>query len=167
MFFCNVENEDLTPMKFVVDCMLGKLAKWLKILGFDVLFFNRIEDDELLQLAEREKRILLTRDTGLMQRSSQVQALFIDNEDWRKQLKQVMDAFELKEQINPNSRCIECNRALKKIPKAQAKNLVTLFVYETTQDFALCPLCGRVYWKGTHQQGMDFTIEELLDNELE
>lgn len=154
-------------MKFAVDCMLGKLAKWLKILGFDTLFFSRIEDDELLRIAEQDERVLLTRDTGLIQRASHIQALFIESEDWRKQMDQVLDSFELREQTQPYSRCIECNQTLKKISKDQAKNLVTPFVYETAEGFALCPFCSRVYWKGTHQQDMEFTIEELLDNELE
>lgn len=154
-------------MRFVVDCMLGKLAKWLKIMGFDAVFFNRIEDDELLGVAENENRVLLTRDTGLMERSSHLKALFIEHEDWRKQLAQVVSVFNLRKQCEPYSRCIECNRALKKIPKEKARNLVTPFVYDTVQEFALCPQCGRVYWKGTHHLDMDFTIEELLDNGLE
>jgi uncharacterized protein with PIN domain len=147
--------------------MLGKLAKWLKILGFDTLFYSRIEDDELLKVAEKDARVLLTRDTGLMERSSHIESLFIQHEDWRKQLVQVLDNFDLRSQVKPYSRCIECNQALKKISREKARNLVTPFVYDTALGFALCPECGRAYWKGTHHQDMDFTIEELLDNGVE
>jgi uncharacterized protein with PIN domain len=154
-------------MKFAVDCMLGKLAKWLKILGFDTLFFSRIEDDKLLRVAEQDERVLLTRDTGLYQRASHIQALFIESEDWRKQMDQVLDTFELRKKTRPYSRCIECNQTLKKISKDKAKNLVTPFIYETAEGFALCPLCSRIFWKGTHQQDMEFTIEELMDNKIE
>ncbi|GAG50226.1 unnamed protein product, partial [marine sediment metagenome] len=69
-------------MKFIVDCMLGKLAKWLKILGFDALFFSKIEDSELLVLAQKERRILLTRDNGLIEKCRDVRNLFIESEDW-------------------------------------------------------------------------------------
>jgi len=164
-----VEYEDLTPMKFAVDCMLGKLAKWLKILGFDSQFFSYIEDDDLLKVAAQEERVLLTRDTGLIQYAAKtdVQALFIDHEDWRKQLTQVLDAFILRDKIKPYSRCVECNQALKKISRDKAKNLVTPFVLETASGFALCPLCHRAYWQGTHHQEMDSMIEQLLENELE
>ena len=156
-------------MKFVVDCMLGKLAKWLKILGFDSRFFSRIEDEELLSVAAQEERVLLTRDNGLMQRAAKadVQALFVEHEDWRQQLTQVLDAFELRDKIRPYSRCVECNQALKKISRDKAKNLVTPFVLETASGFALCPQCHRAYWQGTHHQEMEYTIEQLLENEIE
>lgn len=149
-------------MKFVVDCMLGKLAKWLKILGFDTQFFSKVEDDKLISLAEEENRILLTRDNGLLEKSKNIRTLFIESEDWRAQLVQVLDAFNLRVKARPYSLCIECNTRLKELPKAKAKNMVSDFIYETAQDFALCPDCGRVYWQGTHHTDMALKIEELL-----
>jgi uncharacterized protein with PIN domain len=149
-------------MKFIVDCMLGKLAKWLKILGFDALFFNKIEDDDLLSRARKEKRILLTRDTGLIEKAKDVETLFLESEEWRDQVKQVLDKFSLWERVNPHTRCIDCNVKLKDLPKKNAKNLVTPFVYKHADSFALCPGCGRVFWRGTHFKDMEFKIEELL-----
>jgi uncharacterized protein with PIN domain len=149
-------------MKFIVDCMLGKLAKWLKILGFDALFFNKIEDDDLLSRARKEKRILLTRDTGLIEKAKDVETLFLESEEWRDQVKHVLDKFSLWERINPHTRCIDCNVRLKDLPKKNAKNLVTPFVYKKADSFALCPGCGRVFWRGTHFKDMEFKIEELL-----
>jgi len=149
-------------MKFIVDCMLGKLAKWLKILGFDATFFSKIEDPELLDLAQREKRTLLTRDTGLIEKAKKIDTLFIESEDWNDQVEQVLNAFDLWKNIAPYSRCIECNAVLKDLPKSRARNLVTPFVYEQADSFALCPGCGRVFWKGTHHQDMEFKIEEIL-----
>jgi len=142
--------------------MLGKLAKWLKILGFDATFFSKIEDPELLDLAQKEKRILLTRDTGLIEKAKKVDTLFIESEDWNDQVEQVLNAFDLWKNIAPYSRCIECNAVLKDLPKSRARNLVTPFVYEQADSFALCPGCGRVFWKGTHHQDMEFKIEEIL-----
>ena len=149
-------------MKFAVDCMLGKLAKWLKILGFDAIFFSKIEDEELMAIAEKESRILLTRDTGMIDRARDLATLFIDSEDWREQVKQVLDHFDLWADVRPNSRCIECNYPLKEISKSRAKNLITPFVFKTANSFALCPECERVFWRGTHLKDMEFKISELL-----
>jgi len=144
--------------------MLGKLAKWLKILGFDAIFFSKIEDEELMAIAQREERILLTRDTGILERAKNVETLFIDSQNWREQVKQVLDRFDLWEDVKPNSRCIECNTPLIKISKARARNLVTPFVYKIANTFALCPECDRVFWRGTHLKDMEIKISELLKN---
>ncbi len=149
-------------MEFIVDCMLGKLAKWLKILGFDAVFFSKIEDSELLSQAKKEKRILLTRDNGLIEKSRDIRTLFIESEDWNRQIEQVLDEFKLWPVIQPYSRCIECNAELKDLPKNRARNLVTPFVYEKVDAFSICPSCGRVFWKGTHHQDMEVKLEEIL-----
>ncbi len=152
-------------MKFAVDCMLGKLAKWLKILGFDVCFFSRIEDDDLLEIAKKEKRILLTRDTGLFERAPSKERLFITSEKWQDQVHQVLDDLKLWGKVLPYSRCIECNVPLKNLPKKRAKNLVTPFVYENARSFSLCPQCDRVYWKGSHHKDMGSKVDEILKME--
>lgn len=149
-------------MKFIVDCMLGKLAKWLKILGFDVVYFSKIEDSDLLALARAEGRILLSRDNALIEKSRDIETLFIESEDWNTQVEQVLNEFKLWQVVRPYSRCIECNVELKDLPKGRAKNLVAPFVYKQADSFALCPQCGRVFWKGTHHQDMEFKIEEIL-----
>ena len=149
-------------MKFAVDCMLGKLAKWLKILGFDAVFFNKIEDEDLMAVAQKEGRILVTRDTGLIERTRKMHAFFINSENWKEQVQEVMNHFDLWDHVKPNSRCLECNRPLKELSKAKAKNLVTPFVYKTADTFALCPDCGRVFWRGTHLKDMESRINALL-----
>lgn len=142
--------------------MLGKLAKWLKILGFDVTYFKKIEDSELLHLAEEEGRILLTRDGHLIEKAKELRSLFIESESWREQVEQVLGHFNLWSKVQPHSRCIDCNVALKNLPKKRAKNLVSSFVFEHSTTFALCPRCGRVFWKGTHFHDMEFKIEDIL-----
>jgi hypothetical protein len=152
-------------MKFAVDCMLGKLARWLRALGFDALFFRSIDDDELLGLSQREGRVLLTRDTELCSRAVEGQALFIRSEDWRAQVRQVLDACDLRDLIAPYTRCLECNSPLKTISGSEARNLVAPFVYESSSGFSLCTGCGRVFWKGTHQNDMEDTIADILKKE--
>lgn len=149
-------------MKFIVDCMLGKLAKWLKILGFDALFFSRIEDDELLSIAAREGRILLTKDTGLIQKAKGTETLFLKSEEWPDQVRQVLEHFDLRDKVRPHTRCIDCNTKLKNLPKKNAENLVSSFVFERADSFALCPDCGRVFWRGTHFKDMENKIQDLL-----
>ena len=142
--------------------MLGKLAKWLKILGFDTLFFSKIEDDELLSIAMREDRVLLTKDTGLIQKAGNVKTLFLESEEWQDQVQQVLEHFDLRQNVHPHTRCIDCNVTLKNLPKKNAKNLVSSFVFERADSFALCPSCGRVFWRGTHFKDMEIKIQELL-----
>jgi uncharacterized protein with PIN domain len=150
-------------MSFVADCMLGKLARWLRALGFDVRYASKTEDDELLNIARREGRTLLTRDIQLFERATAVPALRITSEKWDEQVIQVLSAFDLKNKVNPFSRCLECNRMLKPLAKEKARNLVAPFVLEHAQAFALCPDCGRVFWKGTHFNDMHSRIDAILN----
>jgi uncharacterized protein with PIN domain len=150
-------------MKFVVDGMLGKLAKWLKILGFDVSYSPLADDDTLLRVARSEGRTLLSRDRSLLGRTRGLKALLIGSERWEEQVRQVLDHFGLRDEAQPYSRCLECNVRLKPLPKSQASNLVAPFVLEHGTSFALCPRCGRVYWKGTHFEAMEAKLAKLLN----
>ncbi len=149
-------------MKFVVDCMLGKLAKWLKILGFDVVYDNKANDSELLNLARKQGRILLTRDLLLLEGAKDIAGLFIESEKWQEQVEQVIRELGLRHKAKPYSRCIQCNVELKNLPKKRAKNLVAPFIFEHAASFAVCPSCGRVFWQGTHFEDMEFKIEKIL-----
>lgn len=149
-------------MKFVVDCMLGKLAKWLRILGFDTVYLNKSEDQELLRLARLEKRVLLTKDHELLRAAEGWPRLLIESDAWSEQLGQVLDAFKLRGRSRPHSRCLRCNVELKKIPKRLARNLVAPFVFEKSRSFAICPSCGRVFWPGSHFEDMDLKIERIF-----
>jgi uncharacterized protein with PIN domain len=151
-------------MRFIVDCMLGKLARWLKVLGFDVLFFPRIDDGELLAIAQKENRTLLSRDTALVQKANGVKSLLVSSEKWNKQVREVLDKFDLWGKVSPYTRCLECNSPLRVISREAARKLVPPFVCEHASRFSLCPCCGRVYWQGTHYKDMKDKIEEILKN---
>ncbi|HUM35188.1 MAG TPA: Mut7-C RNAse domain-containing protein [Candidatus Saccharicenans sp.] len=145
---------------FIADCMVGKLARWLRLLGFDVSYYSKIEDAKLIELAANENRIILTRDHELINKIKKIESLrdkflLIESERWEEQVEQVLDHFKLRDKIKPNSRCLDCNAELKSLSKDRARNLVPPFVYEQSSSFALCPVCGRIFWKGTHFRDME------------
>ncbi len=150
-------------MTFVADCMLGRLAKWLRILGFDVLYFSKAEDPALVEIARREGRVLLTRDTGLIERTAKrSDRLFVRSDDWEDQVVQVLDEYGLWDAVRPNTRCLACNLPLKALSRERARNLVTPYVGERASAFAVCPGCERVFWQGTHAGDMEKKIGRLL-----
>ena len=133
---------------FVADVMVGRLARWLRILGFDVLYSNRFADDALIALA-RSGRILLTRDIPLAARLPEDKVVVIQHDHYEQQIRQVLRRFpDLP--VRVLSRCLECNELLRQVDRETIFERVPPYVYLTQQDFAVCPSCGRVFWKGTH-----------------
>ena len=150
-------------MTFVVDGMLGKLAKWLKILGFDA-FFLPDDDDRILATARHEGRTILSGDREFIRRAGRHPALLIESTIWPDQVRQVLTRFDLYGDARPFTRCLECNVPLEPLSRAAAVQIVPPHVLEKSAAFSLCPGCGRVYWAGTHQAEMERTIRDLLCN---
>lgn len=149
---------------FFADSMLGSLARWMRALGYDVAYENTIGDRELIERAEAEGRVILTRDVLLMQRrKARSRSLFIIGDDLGGQLRQVAEAFPLERERLFLSRCIRCNLRLDEVEKPFVKGRVAPYVYETHERFSLCPGCGRVYWAGTHATRMAEALKRLLD----
>jgi uncharacterized protein with PIN domain len=148
---------------FVADCMLGRLAKWLRVLGCDLRYFPKAEDRDLAAIARRDGRILLTRDTGLIERTARrPNRLFVRSDAWEDQVVQVLDEFGLWDEVRPNTRCVACNVSLKPLSRERARNLVTPYVGEHAAAFAICPGCERVFWQGTHYGDMERKIGRIL-----
>lgn len=149
----------LIIMKFIADAMLGKLAKWLRILGCDVLYFPGIYDEELIEIAVKEKRIILTRDTLLIKRKkARSISFFVEDNDYKKQLQQVIRAFSLDKEKYVLTRCIVCNHTLSYRDKKDVKDKVPSYVYQTQHSFGFCPYCCKIYWPATHK---DKIIDKL------
>lgn len=166
-------------MRFIADSMLGRLARWLRLLGYDTLYYPEIEDRILLKIAREENRILLTRDTRLIKvrelqqnteesrekRVERIQTkyfLLIENNPFD-QLKTVITAFNLKD-FSVMNRCAVCNAALDSITKEEVKNLVPEYVYHASDIFKQCSNCGKLYWKGTHPEKFRKKLSEILQN---
>ncbi len=141
-------------MKFIADVMLGSLAKRMRLLGFDVLYDNTLSDNDLLQHALEEGRIILTRDTGLAARPFAKNHLLIESDRVDDQVRQVIGAFSL----SPTAaltRCSVCNEPLQPLTKDEARDRVPAYVYLQARRFYHCGKCNRTYWKGTHVRNME------------
>ncbi len=137
--------------------MLGTLSKWLRILGYDTLFFTYARDDFLIKLSEKEERILLTKDRKLAEECDN--AYLVKSETLKKQLHEVIKAFSLKKQHK--SRCAVCNGELKQVEKESIKGNVPFYVYQTHNVFFKCSNCGKIYWKGTHSESIEEFIQTV------
>ena len=147
--------------RFVADVMLGRLAKWLRIAGFDVLYSNRISDDELVEIFNREARILLSRDTRLLVRKSVRHFVFLESQNLPDQLKQVLDFAGSSIRSAILTRCLCCNEELIEAPQEGMCSVVPGYVYRTQSQFKSCPRCNRIFWAGTHRSSIVRTLEEI------
>ncbi len=147
-------------MKFIADVMLGKLARQLRLLGFDVLYDRTFADNEIIRISLEEGRMILTRDTALVKRPLAASHVFITDNDVRRQILQVLDSLVLEEIPHPLTRCSECNEPLAAISRTEAKDLVPAYVYENNEEFLACLKCGRIYWKGTHTRRMALPLKK-------
>ena len=149
-------------MKFIADEMLGRLAKWLRICGFDTAYFMHVRDSELLRLSILEKRVLLTRDTLLIKRRGIKNFLFISYDQPFEQIKQVVRELKIPYPVEPFSRCIMCNDLLETYTKEDACRTVPEYVCQTQDVFGQCPTCNKIYWKGTHYERMEKILSKLF-----
>lgn len=133
-------------MKFLADDMLGTLARWLRILGYNTSY-PRAKDDEMIEIAEKEGRVILTRDKKVAKRYKN--SLYIESDKLDEQLEQVMCTFKLGIK-NSMTLCSICNVELEDVEKEEVKEKVPLRIYEFHEQFWHCPECGRYYWQGSH-----------------
>jgi uncharacterized protein with PIN domain len=139
---------------FFADSMLGKLALWMRIMGYDVAYEKAIDDSLLVKRALNERRIILTRDTLLILRKGvRENSLFIESDHVGEQLRQVLSVYGMgKEKFL--TRCLRCNILLEDVPGDAVEGRVPPYVFETQTNFRTCPGCGRIYWAGTHRDHM-------------
>ena len=152
-----VEGKDSGHAKFVADKMLGRLARWLRIIGQDVDYGSHLSGYGLIRAARREGRLILTRDRGL-RRLKPPSYLLIQSDHFRDQLKQVIRDCGLDPLKYIFTRCVECNTPLEPIAKKSIEKKVPPYVFSTQEKFSLCRCCQRIYWAATHLQKM---IDEL------
>jgi len=150
-------------MKFIVDVMLGKLAKWLRILGYDTVYDNQFSDEDLFFKAHQEKRILLTRDKELSQRMNPQYTFFVTELLVQEQVKHVAAKFNLNTKDFIFTRCILCNSPISTISKQEVFSKVPEYVFRTTGQFYYCPSCDKIYWPGTHIKQVREILKSLSE----
>ncbi len=147
-------------MRFVADHMLGRLAKWLRILGYDTVYSPSLDDPDLVRISQAEGRLLLTRDTGIARRKG-VDCLLVNSDKLDEQLAQVVRHCGLHLDGELMSRCLRCNEVLDEVHRETARDRVPPYVWQTQSQFRRCPACSRLYWRGTHWDKMRERIAAL------
>jgi len=154
-------------LKFIVDNNAGKLVRWLRIMGYDTLFFNGRDGSYMVAIALAEGRVILTRDTQIMKgrvvTTGQLKAILIQSDEPELQMRQVIDTLSLGYQVRPFTICLECNQPLEERDKEQVKDRLPPYVFKTQSQYMECPACHRIYWRGTHWQAMTKTLKKFTE----
>jgi uncharacterized protein len=148
--------------RFVADAHLGRLAGYLRMLGFDTWYRRDSADEELAAISAGEERILLTRDSGLLKRNIVTRGYFVQTTDPARQVVEVLQRFDLVSKIQPFRRCIHCNAVLQPARKEEVLDRLLPETRQYYEEFFLCPNCGRIYWKGSHYRRMQRFIESVI-----
>ncbi|MBN2433039.1 MAG: Mut7-C ubiquitin/RNAse domain-containing protein [Acidobacteria bacterium] len=170
------ESLDITPLvrlrpeplrrtAFIADVHLGKLARLLRLAGFDTLYRNDLADAEIVRLSLAEQRIILTRDRGLLKVGAVTHGCFIRSGDPYQQLAQIMQRFDLYGQIRPFHRCLRCNGRVEPVDKAEITPLLPPRTAQAFDEFTRCRDCGRIYWKGSHWEKLRARLAALRSSD--
>ncbi|KEF40889.1 MAG: hypothetical protein ER33_14610 [Cyanobium sp. CACIAM 14] len=151
----------LEDIRFVLDVHLGKLATYLRLLGFDVLYRNDSSDDALAALAARERRILLSNDRGLLKRRAVTHGAMVRAADPRRQLREVVRRFRLSGALRPLTRCPRCNGVLQPVAKREVERELPPYTRLSHAEFRRCPECRQIYWQGAHAAGLCSLLQSI------
>ncbi len=150
-------------MKFLADNMLGKLAKYLRLMGYDTRFPAPESPADMINLAHRESRTILTRNTHMIADHSPEKVLFIKSQQFAEQLKQVINAYDLQLLTGKLfTRCLRCNQVLESVSKQDVEGRLPIKVKKHFQAFKYCPHCDKVYWRGGHTRRMRKKLDRIL-----
>ena len=162
----HLRPKPLRQPKFICDVHLGRLARYLRMLGFDIAYKNNFDDEEIVKKSIEGRRAILTKDKGILKRNEVTHGYFVRSKKVEEQTKEVIKRFNLQKQIKEFTRCLECNTELIKIAKEKISGNLPPKVNQSQEEFFSCPGCGKLYWKGTHHQKMLAFIELIKDTNL-
>ena len=152
----------LRECRFVADVHLGKLVRRLRLLGLDCLHDPGWDDPELAGISARERRILLTRDRGLLKRAVVTHGIYLHSDQPDKQVREVLRRLDLAASLRPFSRCTRCNGALEHVDKREVAARIPTRTRQHTDEYYLCRDCGKVYWRGTHWPRLQRLVQQAL-----
>ncbi len=157
----------MSEIRFIADSMLGSLAKWLRILGFDTLYLRDIRDNDLIRIVREQKRILITRDKGFLKRKGIEGIIFIESNYLKEQLDEFLLWIRAKGiKPRPYRLCPSCNGEIIPAEKALIRNDVPEYTFHSVRNFYRCINCGKIYWKGSHTKRIERLIEEYQFNRV-
>ena len=161
-----MESQVKAP-KFIVDQNVGKLARWLRMMGYDTAYFDGENDSYLVRQALFEGRIILTKDAEIMKRrvvtTGHIKAILVTGDEPEEQMRQVITALELDCYHQPFTLCLECNESLEERSKEEVRERVPPYVFKTRDQYMECPACHRIYWRGTHWEAMLRRLEQFTE----
>ncbi|OMC01598.1 Mut7-C RNAse domain-containing protein [Mycolicibacterium fortuitum] len=155
--------EPLRHPRFVVDVNLGRLARLLRVLGFDVWWSSAADDQTLADISLDQQRILLTRDRGLLKRRAITHGLFVHSQHPEEQTLEVLRRLDLRRRIKPFTRCVRCNGQLAAVAKDEVIDQLEPLTRRYYDEFSRCPECGRIYWAGSHFEKLSRLVDRLLE----
>jgi len=156
-----LRKNPLRENRFILDVHLGKLAKYLRLLGFDTLYQNNLEDKYIIRLSNNQERIILTRDVGILKHSAVLHGYYIRSDQPGEQVKEVIQRFDLIDNIQPFSRCLSCNGELKPVEKKDIEHRLDPATNRYYNEFYLCASCEKIFWKGSHYKEMLIFLRNL------
>jgi uncharacterized protein len=157
----HLRGKPLRDIKFIADVHLGKLARYLRLSGFDTLYTTDYDDMEIISLAIKEHRIVLTRDKGILRNRLVTRGYWLRSQDPKEQIREVINRFDLKNQVNLFSRCSQCNSLLSDVTRDEVIQILqpkTACYYE---EFKKCPGCNKIYWRGSHCERLARLIQQI------
>lgn len=155
--------EPLRQPRFVIDVNLGRLARLLRLLGFDVWWSNDADDQALADTSVEQRRILLTRDRGLLKRRAITHGLFVHSQQPEEQTLEVLRRLDLRRRVAPFTRCVRCNGRLAAVTKEAVADRLEPLTRRYYDEFSRCPDCGQIYWAGTHFAKLRSLVDGLID----
>jgi uncharacterized protein with PIN domain len=157
----HLRDKPLSETKFILDVHLGKLAKDLRILGFDTMYRNDNDDPEIIRISLAEHRIILTRDIGLLKVRTVTHAYFVRSQHPKEQITEILNHFDLYRSIDPFNRCIKCNGYLEPVEKEKIIQQLEPLTIKYFNSFFRCNNCQSIFWEGSHYEHMHSFIQEI------
>lgn len=154
--------EPLRDTRFIVDAHLGKLARYLRMLGFDAAYERHFENDEIIERSLKEQRIILTRSPEILKHSRVTHGYWLRHEEPLEQLLEVLHELDLSRQVKPFTRCMDCNGRIAEVEKAGITGRVNPIILQRFSEFRQCRDCGKIYWQGSHHERMARMISDII-----
>jgi uncharacterized protein len=158
----HLREKPIRLSRFILDVHLGKAAKNLRMLGFDTLYENDLEDTEIILIAEKEKRTILTRDKELLKGGSVSRGYWVRSKKPDRQMAEIIRRFDLQSQIKPFHRCMSCNGEINSVSKEEIESRLEPKTSKYYDEFFICSQCDKIYWKGSHFISMERKIEDWI-----